>query len=88
MRSERCPDNSGMLSGCCRNQCPDVTGIRINGLGSAVAEVLVENLPVPMERVGAQDEFGEVGPQDYLMKRFNLTSKTIYEKAKHVISRK
>lgn len=60
----------------------------INGLGSAVADVLVENMPVPMERVGAQDEFGEVGPQDYLMKRFNLTSKTIYEKAKHVISRK
>ncbi|MDD4188915.1 MAG: transketolase C-terminal domain-containing protein [Eubacteriales bacterium] len=60
----------------------------INGLGSAVAEVLVENIPVPMERVGAQDEFGEVGPQNYLMERFNLTSKTIYEKAKRVISRK
>lgn len=60
----------------------------INGLGSAVAEVLVENMPVPMERVGAQDEFGEVGPQNYLMERFKLTSKTIYEKAKQAISRK
>ena len=60
----------------------------INGLGSAIAEVLVENHPVPMERVGVQDEFGEVGHQEYLMERFGLTAKTIYEKAKKVISRK
>ncbi len=60
----------------------------INGLGSAVAEVLVENILVPMERVGVQDEFGEVGPQDYLMERFHLTAKTISEKARTAISRK
>lgn len=60
----------------------------INSLGSAVAEVLVENLPVPMERVGVRDEFGEVGQQDYLMERFGLTASTICEKAKIVISRK
>ena len=45
----------------------------INGLGSALAEVLVENYPVPMERVGVQDLFGEVGPEAYLQKRFGLT---------------
>jgi hypothetical protein len=28
MLPERCPDVTGMLSGCCRNGCPDVTGIR------------------------------------------------------------
>ncbi len=60
----------------------------INGLGSTVAEVLVENKLVPMERVGVQDEFGEVGKQDYLMERFGLTAKTIYEKTKIAISRK
>lgn len=60
----------------------------INGLGSAVAEVLVENTPVPMERVGVQDEFGEVGKQDDLMERFGLTAKTICEKARFAVSRK
>ena len=40
----------------------------IGGLGSAVAEVLVETVPVPMERVGVQDTFGESGtPQELLV---------------------
>src|SRR5690554_3459666 len=49
----------------------------INGLGSAVAEVLAENCPVPMERVGVQDLFGEVGSVDYLQKRFAMTAEDI-----------
>lgn len=60
----------------------------INGLGSAVAEVLVEHAPVPMERIGVQDEFGEVGPVPYLMERFELTAPFICEKAKKCIVRK
>lgn len=60
----------------------------INGLGSAVAEVLSEDCPVPLVRVGIQDEFGEVGPQDYLMKRFGITSQEIYRKAKEAIAKK
>ena len=60
----------------------------INGLGSAVAEVLVENRPVPMERVGVFDRFGEVGPESYLRERFNLTASDIMEKIKKVIARK
>lgn len=60
----------------------------LTGLGSAVAEMLVENTPVPMERIGIRDIFGEVGPQDYLMKRFELTSEDIIEKVKKVIERK
>lgn len=60
----------------------------INGLGSAVAEVLAEHAPIPMERVGVQDQFGEVGPQAYLMERFELTAKTICEKVHKVMSRK
>jgi len=60
----------------------------LNGLGSAVAEVLVENKPVPMERVGIMDKFGEVGPESYLMERFNLTYKDIIFKVKRVLARK
>lgn len=60
----------------------------INGLGSAVAEVLVENKLVPMERIGANDVFGEVGPLDYLKERFGLTADTIVMKVKKVIARK
>ena len=60
----------------------------LNGLGSAVAEVLVENIPIPMERVGVQDQFGEVGPTDYLAEHFELTADHITAKVLHVLKRK
>lgn len=60
----------------------------INGMGSAVAEVLVENYPVPMERIGVQDLFGEVGPVDYLRERFELTANDIVKKVEKVLKRK
>lgn len=60
----------------------------INGLGSAVAEVLVENSPVPMERIGSQDRFGQVGSVDYLQKEFQMTADDIVKKAKKAIARK
>ena len=60
----------------------------INGLGSAVAEVLAKNRPVPVEMVGVQDRFGEVGPLDYLADRFGLTEPYIVEAAKKAVSRK
>ncbi len=60
----------------------------INGLGSAVAEVLVEEALAPMERVGVQDLFGEVGSEDYLRDRFGLAATDIVAKARKVISRK
>jgi transketolase len=60
----------------------------LNGLGSAVAEVLVENQPTPMERIGVRDVFGEVGPVDYLARRFELTAWHIVKKAEHVLQRK
>ena len=58
------------------------------GLGSAVAEVLAENYPIPMERVGVFESFGEVGTQDYLQKRFGLTSDDIVRKVMKCIGRK
>lgn len=60
----------------------------INGLGSAVAEVLAENTYAPLERIGAKDCFGEVGPVDYLKKRFEMTAEDIAKAAKKAISRK
>ncbi len=44
------------------------------GLGGAVAELLGENLPTPMIRVGMNDRFGESGQPDQLLKHFGLTS--------------
>ena len=60
----------------------------INGLGSAVAEVLVENCPTPMRRVGTRDHFGEVGKTDFLMEKFGLKAKNIVEAVKEVLKQK
>lgn len=58
------------------------------GLGSAVAEVLVESSPVPMERIGTKDVFGCSGKPAELMEKYELTSKDIVLAAKKAISRK
>ena len=58
------------------------------GLGSAVAEVLVENCPVPMTRVGVEDSFGESGLPDQLLEKYRLTVDNIVKKAKAVMARK
>lgn len=58
------------------------------GLGSAVANVLVEKCLVPQERIGIQNRFGQVGPQDFLMKEYNLTAEDIVAAAEKAIARK
>jgi len=58
------------------------------GLGSAVAEVLVKNYPVPMEFVGMKDSFGESGKSKELLKKYNMTSEDIVSSVKKVIRRK
>lgn len=60
----------------------------IGGLGSAVAELLSERAPVPLERIGIKNSFGEVGSQGYLMDRFGLRAKDICAAARRVIDRK
>lgn len=47
------------------------------GLGGAIAELLVEEFPVPMRRIGMRDRFGESGKPDELMHHFGLTAKHI-----------
>jgi transketolase len=46
----------------------------MGGLGGAVCEVICEHYPVPVKRLGAQDQFGEVATEDYLLNkhRFNI----------------
>ena len=60
----------------------------IGGLGSAVAEVLVEEVLVPRERVGIEDVFGESGTGGELVEKYRLTAEHIVEKAKRAIARK
>lgn len=58
------------------------------GLGSAVAEVLCENSPVPMIRVGTQDVFGKSGKPYELLKEYGLSAENIALQVKKAISMK
>jgi transketolase len=60
----------------------------IGGLGSAVAEVLSENYPVPLKRVGVEDKFGRSGKPEPLLEMYGLTAKNIVSKVKEVIKMK
>lgn len=60
----------------------------IGGLGSAVAEVLGEHAPVPLERVGVRDTFGESGTPAALLEKYQLTAPDIVTVVKKAISRK
>ena len=61
---------------------------KFGGLYSAVSECVAETCPVPMGRVAVEDEFGEVGPVDYLAERFGLTPEHIVAEVEKVIARK
>ena len=61
---------------------------KIGGLYSAVSEVLGRRCPIPVEYVAVEDEFGEVGPQDYLEERFGLTAAHLAEKTREAVRRK
>ena len=59
----------------------------IGGLGGAVAECLVSHYPVPLERIGVQDRFGESGGSDELLEMLNMKAKNIADAAQRAISR-
>ena len=58
------------------------------GLGSAIANVVIQNCPVPMEMVGVEDRFGQVGAEGFLREEYGLTAAHIVEAAKKAIARK
>jgi transketolase len=60
----------------------------IGGLGSAVAEVLAENFPVPLKRIGTEDRFGTSGDAERLLEIYGLTSVNIAKAAREVAKKK
>ena len=58
----------------------------IGGLGSAVAEVVTEECPIPVLKVGIKDTFGESGKPSELLKVYGLTTEAIVEHSKKAIS--
>lgn len=55
------------------------------GLGSAVAEVVAENAPTIVKRLGVEDTFGESGTPDELLVKYGLTTENIIKKVREII---
>jgi len=60
----------------------------IGGLGSAVAEVLSENYPCLMLRIGMEDRYGESGKPDELYEKYGLSANKVAEKVKKFVKGK
>jgi transketolase len=60
----------------------------IGGLGSAVAEVLAETRPAPLERVGIPDTFAESGDYSELLDKYGMAVEDIVAAARRAVSRK
>ena len=77
-------------------KCAEETGVIvtaeehsvIGGLGSAVAEAVTECCPVPVVKVGVNDEFGYSGPAVELLKKFGLSVENIANKAREAVALK
>jgi transketolase len=61
---------------------------RLGGLGDSVAQVLIQNDPVPMEYVAVNDSFGESGKPELLMKKYGLDAAHIVKAAQRAVERK
>jgi len=59
----------------------------IGGLGSAVAEVLSENYPCLMKRIGMKDKFGESGKPAELYKKYGLDAESVAEEVKKFVKK-
>lgn len=57
----------------------------IGGLGSAVCDVLAENYPVKVKKIGINDIFGESGPAAELVKKYGLDGESIYQTVKEFL---
>ena len=58
------------------------------GMGSAVAEVLAQKFPVPVEFIGIQDKFGQSGTPDELVEHYDMGKNSIKEAVKKILTRK
>ena len=59
----------------------------IGGLGSAVCDVLCENYPVPVTKIGVMDTFGHSGPAAALLEEFGLCADNIANTVKKVLGK-
>lgn len=85
------PVDVGLLATCARQTGCLVTAedhTILGGLGGAVAEVLCEHAPVPLQRVGVADVFGESGEPEALAALYGLTPSDIAAAALRAIARK
>jgi transketolase len=60
----------------------------IGGLGSAVAEVVSENKPALIKRIGIEDTFGESGSLEDLFSKYGLTSENIVKEAQNLLKKR
>jgi len=85
------PIDTGLVEKCARTSGALVTAENhniIGGLGSAVAEAASKSYPVPVEMVGINDRFGQVGTEDFLRNEYNLTAAEITAAVKRAVARK
>ena len=61
---------------------------KIGGLGGALAELFAQKMPVAMEMIGVDDQFGQSGTGDELMKYYKLDSEAIINACKKILTRK
>lgn len=60
----------------------------LGGLGGAVAEVIGENYPVPVKRVGTKDRFGQSGTAEELKVEYEISANHIAQAVRDIIKRK
>ena len=82
-------DKATLLASVCKTGCVVTCEEHstVGGLGSAVADIIGENGPVPLERVGVRDRFGTSGSQDELLAEYGLDAASIAGKARAAIAR-
>jgi transketolase len=85
------PIDADLLARCAAETGAIVTAENHNvvgGLGGAVAESLARTRPAPVEMVGVEDRFGQVGSEDFLRNAYGLTAVKIAAAARRAAARK
>lgn len=83
-------DKEAVISSIAKTKCAVVAEEHLmnGGLGDTIAQLVVQNNPVPVEYVAVDDKFGESGKPAQLMEKYELTTETIIEKSRKSIQRK
>ena len=61
---------------------------KLGGLGGSIAQLLSEKMPSPLEMIGVNDQFGESGKPNLLMKKYKLDAENIIKACEKVLQRK